>query len=149
MSCKMNEDYIQDYLEGTLGPVEKIIIEEHLKTCEACRRELTQMKLLFWELEGLKEEETILPFEVAEIRSKIINEYFDTVDSNGYGLKEFIKVQKQAYEKAGLFLNFIPGLKPGASYIQKGIKKVPSLFYRALGNAFIGGTKLALARSRV
>lgn len=160
MNCKMNEHhnaseahlsplYIQDYLEAALDPVEKIIIEEHLKNCETCRRELSEMKLLFWELEELKEDKIALPFEVSKIRSKVINEYFEDIDSGRYGLREYIKMQKQVYEKAGLFLNFIPGIKPGASYIQKGIKKAPSLLYKTLGNAFIAGTKLALARSRV
>ena len=43
-------DLLHQYLDGELGPLEKIILEEHLLSCPAARRELNQLKLLDWEL---------------------------------------------------------------------------------------------------
>jgi hypothetical protein len=51
-------------------------------------------------------------------------------------------------ERAGKFLDFMPGLKPGAAYLGKGIKKAPHLLYKAIGGAFSGGRKLMMMRAR-
>jgi anti-sigma factor RsiW len=36
MNCIHCEDRISDYLEGTLNPAERGLVEEHLKSCSAC-----------------------------------------------------------------------------------------------------------------
>jgi anti-sigma factor RsiW len=59
-------DLLHQYIDGELGPLEKIILEEHLLSCPASRRELNQLKLLDWEL---KHQPVIeLPAELASCR---------------------------------------------------------------------------------
>lgn len=148
MSCKMNIDLIQQYLEDTLSPVEKMLMEEHLRVCEGCRKELAEMKLLFFELEEFKESDIEIPSEVIQIRNKVINEYISTANSHTYSLKDFMNTQKQAFGKAGVFLKFIPGFSSGAKYVEKGIRKTPSLLYRTMEGAFMRSRKLMLMRAR-
>lgn len=148
MSCKLDADLIQSLLEDTLSPIEKIFVEEHLKSCEICQNEFSEMKLLFQELDGLGLDDFDIPPEVALIQNKVINKYMSASGSGNFGLKEFIGIQKQVFEKAGIFIGFMPGVKPSASYIEKSIKKTPSLLYKALGGAFTGGRKLMLMRAR-
>jgi len=148
MSCKLDTELIQDFLEGTLDPLEKIIVEEHLKACETCQREFEEMKLIFRELDELGLSDMDIPPEIACIQASVINQYMSASGNVSFGLKEFLSIQKQVFEKAGLFLRFIPGFKPGLKYIQKNIKKTPSLLYKAIGGAVTSGRKLMLMRAR-
>ncbi len=50
MNCKLDRVLLQDLLEDIIDPVEKLVVEEHLKICKECRKELTELKLLFWDL---------------------------------------------------------------------------------------------------
>lgn len=59
-------DLLNQYIDGELGPLEKIILEEHLLSCPASRRELNQLKLLDWELKHQPAIE--LPAELAACR---------------------------------------------------------------------------------
>lgn len=59
-------DLLHQYIDGELGPLEKIILEEHLLSCPASRRELNQLKLLDWELKHQPDIE--LPAELAACR---------------------------------------------------------------------------------
>lgn len=81
MSCKLDKDYIQQLLEGTLAPIEKIVVEEHIKTCKSCSRELAEMEKLFLEFEELREIDIDIPDEVSAVRQKIV----DGIDSSSGG----------------------------------------------------------------
>jgi len=37
MNCTFCEDRLSDYLEDTLNAAERVLLEEHLKTCSTCR----------------------------------------------------------------------------------------------------------------
>ena len=43
-------ELLNDYLDDQLSSLEKMLVEEHITSCSACRRELNQLKLLDWEL---------------------------------------------------------------------------------------------------
>ncbi len=44
------DDLLQQYIDGELELLEKIIIEEHLASCQNCRQELNTLKLIDWDL---------------------------------------------------------------------------------------------------
>lgn len=48
MTCQ--DDLVQMYVDGDLGPVEAAIVESHLATCDSCRRRAAFYKGLFWDL---------------------------------------------------------------------------------------------------
>ena len=87
MECSVGSYMIQMYIEGTIDPLEKIFVEEHLKVCKNCRKELTRLKLLYFELENLDE-----PSEVPDVLEQVSNMVLDNVFDTGsrFGLKKFI-----------------------------------------------------------
>jgi anti-sigma factor RsiW len=54
MTCGGNEDWLNCYLDGEMGPAEQDQFEEHLAGCEACQQELAQTRAVFATLEGLQ-----------------------------------------------------------------------------------------------
>lgn len=44
MTCNMDENLLYAYEDGTIDPLEKIFVEEHLKHCGKCRRQLEIIK---------------------------------------------------------------------------------------------------------
>ena len=59
--CRMETWLLEDYAEGVLGVAETAILEAHLNVCVDCRRELSHIKLLFWELESMRREPVEIP----------------------------------------------------------------------------------------
>jgi hypothetical protein len=73
--CKMETWLLEDYAEGILGIAETTILEAHLHVCNACRQELTHIKLLFWELENLRRDPVEIPAEVESLETAILGEW--------------------------------------------------------------------------
>ena len=48
--CQNFKDYIEDYLEGRLSAQEAAEIEEHLKSCPNCQKEMIVWQELFQNL---------------------------------------------------------------------------------------------------
>jgi hypothetical protein len=72
MNCDINIDTLQDYLEGTIDPLERIFLETHITTCKLCRRELSELKLLFWDLSDKSNYETEFPVELDNLRDELV-----------------------------------------------------------------------------
>lgn len=142
MECKVDDSLIQGYLEGELDRLEEIIIGEHIKSCKKCRKELTEMKLLLFELDGLREVK--IPDEIIKIREGVINELSNPSAYTGINFREMLKTQKAVLKSSSIYLEFVPG----AGLVEKGIKKVPSLLFKAASAAIMGGRRLVMARAR-
>lgn len=143
MSCKLNAELLQELLEGTIDPVERIFVEEHLKTCHQCRKDLTEFKLLFWELEDKFNFEVYIPEELNQLKNVI----FDKVD----GLtpvspsKMIMEQQKSVVKKSSTFLDFVPGVKETEKILKNGAKATPKALVKA-SRSVIRGAKILLAR---
>ena len=55
MLCSLDKDILQEKLEGSLGHVEDMLLTEHLKVCESCSKEYSQMALIFNEIDVINE----------------------------------------------------------------------------------------------
>ena len=109
MGCSFDQNLLQDYLENTIEPLEKIILIEHLKVCKKCRQELTELKLLYWEFNSLPDID--LPEEVQSVKEAVMNTIAEEQinGNNKYSFKNYISTQSGALESASIFLRFIPG----------------------------------------
>ena len=145
MSCKFDTFLLQDYLDGAVDALEKIFVEEHLKTCKECRKELSTMKLLFWELNDIKGTEIEIPEELDEIRQKSLDRIFEN-SQKSMNLKEVVGIQKKNLINAGKFMQYIPGAKTGEKYIKSSLKKAPSAALKLSGSILKGGFKLIQMR---
>jgi len=142
MDCKFDAALLHDYLEGTIDDLDRIFVEEHIKVCKKCKRELTMLKLLFWELNEINDDEIALPIELELIREKTIDNILDGVDED-FGIKKLLELQKKHMENSSIYINFIPGNK----LLRKGIKNTSSFIYNASGKAIKKSIKIIQSRS--
>ncbi len=140
MECKFNTDLIQMYIDGTIEPLEKIFVEEHLKVCKKCRKDMTQFKLLYFELDNLEEIKEV-PDELENVRDMVLDNIFDT--SHKYGIKDFMEQQKKSLVLAAEFVDYVPGRK----VIEKGLKATGSILGSATKKSAKYGLKLIQART--
>jgi len=143
MSCKLDKILLQDLMEGTIDPVERIFVEEHLKTCTGCRRELTELKLLFWDLNNKVNYEIDMPEELDTIKDAVLKEVCEKNPRRTASV--LMEQQRKTLKASGKFLEFVPGVKEGGNIIKEGAKAAPS----AIGKASIGllkGAKMLIAK---
>jgi|GEM_PF-2522162 len=69
MNCQQIDRYIYDYCDGTLSPRLKAILDEHLSTCELCRK---KVELTYIENEVLKDDFNI-PALSPDFTSKVMS----------------------------------------------------------------------------
>ncbi|AEV68363.1 anti-sigma factor family protein [Acetivibrio clariflavus] len=139
MECKFDGDLIQKYIDKTIDPLEKIFVEEHLKVCKKCRKDLTQFKLLYYELEGLEEIQEV-PDELEDIRNMVLDNIF--TESNKYGIRDFINQQKKTFALASEFTEYIPGKR----LIRKSLKATGSILGTATKKSAKYGLKIIQER---
>ena len=54
MECAGIREYLSEYVDGTLDPQNRALVEEHLSTCEHCREELSSLRAVIEELGSLE-----------------------------------------------------------------------------------------------
>lgn len=92
MSCKLDKQLIYSLADNTIEPLERIFVEEHLKYCDECKKELQQIK----ELDNvLSELELEIPIsEKLSVLSQLIAENcIDQMEN------EDINLRRQNYEE--------------------------------------------------
>lgn len=93
MSCEQIAELLPDYLQESLNPEQRKLVEGHLQTCSQCREEIT-----LWQKLALLPEEQPGP----ELRSR----FRAMLDTFQEGLQERQQVTK---EKSGLFSSLFSG----------------------------------------
>lgn len=141
MSCSFDLELLQDFLDGTIDPVEKIVLKEHLKVCSKCSKELLVMKLLFFELHELSKEAVMIPKEMSARREKTLEALFQTSESP-MSFTKVLKLQKNNLEYASMFVKFLPG----EEYLQTGINKLQGAAVSLSSGLLKGSFKLLQMR---
>lgn len=148
MNCEFIQGLLQDYLENTIDVFEKIVVEEHLKVCRECKRELTELKLLFWELDEISQID--LPHEAIAVKEKVLTDLANTelLDNKKklLGLKHFIAVQNKVIDNSTLFLRFLPGARFAIEKSTSSTKKASSLLEGFIVNQMRVKSKKLLLR---
>jgi hypothetical protein len=129
MSCdKVDTSLLQDLLEETIDPLEKIFIENHLKICRQCRRELSELKLVFYDLDNKANYETEIPSELDILGEDLIDTFLGKSKSTS---KKIIEMQVDNIKMTGKFIEFLPGakqapkaLKQASKGLKKGVKRL-------------------------
>jgi len=140
MSCRFDLDLLQDYVDGVTDPVEAIFIEEHLKACGDCRRETSELKLLFWDLDNKANYESELPREMDAIKNTLL-EIIPGIHSTSTAGR-IIRQQRKNLAASTRFIGFVPGAKQGGKLLKEGAKSIPS----AVGKVTAGLARRLIAR---
>lgn len=118
MSCdKVDTSLLQDFLEKTIEPLEKIFVESHLNTCKQCRRELSELKLMFWELDNKGNYETEYPKELDTMGTNLIDTYLGKKSKSS--TRKVVDMQVNTLRMSHKFLEYIPGAKQTPKILKK------------------------------
>jgi len=163
MPCNFNRTLLQDYLDRETGPLENLLLVEHLRTCPECRTEMEQLMVLFQGLEAPPE--TALPEALAKQREDTINRWLDSnfktpvgkeighraksgpvLKTAGANLSSILSATWQSQtawvSQAVSFVKYLPGADAAAKGTSKGINKTGRLAGKALFNT---AKRLAIA----
>lgn len=69
----LDDALLQMFLERVLDPLERDIVNEHLRTCPSCQRTVAEYKQLMWDLEH--PEESPLPASQAVLYESLMTEW--------------------------------------------------------------------------
>lgn len=110
--CNLNKALLQEYIDGELEPLEVQILEEHLKSCPECRRELNQLKILDWDLRN--QDSIQVPYQqLAQLRKSTFDnccqEYWQNQETAN--LSELYKIQTSSMMMAVNYMHYLPGAK--------------------------------------
>jgi len=130
MSCnKVDSSLLQDLLDETIDPLERIFIENHLRTCKDCRRELSELKLMFWDLGNKANYEIEYPAELDTMCDHIIDAV--AVEESKSNTMYFVDMQINTMKMSGKYLEYMPGanytsqmLKKASKGLASGVKKM-------------------------
>lgn len=143
MDCKLDKDLLQDLLEGVIEPIEKLFVEEHLKSCQECRKELTELKLLFWDLNDKSNYEIELPAELDQIKDSLLKQTIGKASEST--VTALINIQRNNIRTAGKFLDYVPGATASNNLVKESLKATPSVI-KKVSKGLIKSTKLLLAK---
>jgi anti-sigma factor RsiW len=124
----MDTDILQEYIDDCLEDFEKLILQEHLKNCEMCRRELAQLKVLDWDLRHLPID---IPQEFGRVRQASLHDLEPPTISH-QGIKGILALQRQIFAHSASFVHFMPSTK----MIRNAQSKVAAYTGRALQERF-------------
>lgn len=144
MTCKLDKALLQDLLENVIDPVEKIFVEEHLKTCRECRRELKEWKLLFWDLNDSTNHEVALPAELDRIKDSLQALIANEQPSRNTAALVW-NIQRQNVKVSSQFLEHVPGIQTGNKLFKESVKAMPATIGK-LSRGLVKSTKLLLAK---
>jgi len=130
--CKVGQELLNEYIDGTIEPVAGLVLEEHLKLCPQCRRELNRLKIVDWELSRFFNEQIEIPPELTLLKSAVWQACasFDAGGEGGEGkeqksrrsiLANAVNFQLNVLRNSVKFLSLVPGLNraiepgPGAA----------------------------------
>lgn len=121
MSCdKMDDLLLQDFLEETIDPLEKIFVENHLNKCKECRREVSELKLMFWELGNKGNFEIEYPKELDTMGTHLIETFLGKKAKSS--TRKVVDMQINTIKMSNKFLSYLPGAKQTPQILKKASK---------------------------
>ncbi len=147
MECKIDKYLLYEYMDKTIDPLEKIFLEQHLKTCTHCRKDITQMKLLLWEMDELSEAESEAPTEIYMARDAALLKIFEESD-NKITVKDVVGLPLDGFKLGGEILNYIPAVKTSNTLIKTGAKYSSKLVSKASSKLLGGRIKILKTRTQ-
>ena len=84
MNCKFDEKLLYSCVDGTIEPLEKIFLDEHIKYCEKCNKELNTIKRID---ESLFSIENNIPESLSTISELIVENCLQGIEGENFKVK--------------------------------------------------------------
>lgn len=110
--CQTDKNLLQDYIDGEMEDLAKVLLEEHLRSCGECRRELNRLKIMDWDLKHYFAGEKItVPRELVSLRRDVTRMCL-AQDQKGedFTWKDIYSLQVSTLNNTLKFIHFIPGI---------------------------------------
>ncbi|WP_041917203.1 zf-HC2 domain-containing protein [Desulfitobacterium dehalogenans] len=143
MTCKLDKLLLQDLLDDTLDPIEKLFVDEHLKICPECRKELNELKLLFWDLSDKSTYEIELPPELDQLKGILLEQVSEPSSQSSF--TALVEIQRKNIRSASRFLDYVPGVKASNNLAKESLKATPSAL-KLVSKGLLKSTKLLKAK---
>jgi len=143
--CRMDLSLLQDYIDGTIDPLERVILEEHLGVCQDCRKELNRLKIIDWDLKKYFSDDQAVPVpdELAVLRDASISLFLSeeresapqvTEEDRGkVGFKDVLSLQVSNLNNSLRYINILTGFNREEKTGRKASQKKKSLFRKIIG----------------
>ncbi|KJS81665.1 MAG: hypothetical protein JM58_16455 [Peptococcaceae bacterium BICA1-8] len=109
--CRLNPEMLQLYIDSELNSLEKFLLEEHLKDCTSCRKELNRLKILDWDFNSMAEKIDI-PAQLLSLRISTLDQHIKEAQEEAeptFGLKEVYELQYNTLKNTVNFIQYLPG----------------------------------------
>lgn len=108
--CDLNKELLQEYMDGELTTLEAQLLEEHLKICSDCRKELNQLKILDWDYR-FHTQLDIPHHQIDHLRTTTFDRCFSELVSSpeNASLADVYKIQTSSMKLAVNYMQFLPG----------------------------------------
>jgi len=141
MQCKFDQDLLQHYVDGTIGDLERVFAEEHLKVCPECQEFVREMHFIAEcfvanDSYGAKLEEEL--DELVRHTVAIV-----CTESSKINVVALVRQQRDVASCAMGFMHYVPGTKALAAMGKKGLQLAPKALWGMSRGLFVGGKKLA------
>ena len=108
MNCnyKLLQMYVDDRAEEPVAT----LLAEHLKRCGPCRRELTRLKALDWDLRNRPK--AAAPAELGALRRAVLDDCFAEANAgreNSFGTSDLLYLQATIWKGTTAFMNLLSG----------------------------------------
>lgn len=107
--CSLDKDLLYSYIDGTIGELEKIFVEEHLKYCTECQKELRKIREFDNELENLNYKDIYIPDRLSMIAEMVAENCMSQME------KEQVDIEYANYKEGMKLIRVVA--KEGIRYI--------------------------------
>lgn len=140
MECRFSSDLLQLYVDGALEPLERIITEAHLKSCEHCQSLVADFRWIASLLAPQSTDPTL--DRQLELMAQHTAQTL-TGQPVKIGAKEIFRHQRNIAACATKFLKHVPGSTKAAELSKKGLQYAPKALWSVSRGLVAGGVRLA------
>lgn len=116
MNC--NERLLQLYIDGGAEEPAATLLCEHVRGCASCRRELTRLKSLDWDLSNRPA--VAVPAELARLRREALAACFEDKEKEAsFGASDLLRLQAGILQGSTAFM----GCLPGSSALRESVRR--------------------------
>lgn len=141
MECKFSSDLLQQYVDEALDPLERIVTQAHLKSCEHCQSLVADLGRIARSLGSAGSPDSHMETELALMARRTALSLCG--QSRRIGAKEIILHQRSIATCATQFLKHLPGANKAAELGKMGLQHAPKALWSVSCGLVTGGVRLA------
>ena len=123
MSCKLDKQLLYSLADNTIEPLEKIFVEEHLKYCVECKKELELIKRLDKELNEF-EFEIPIPERLESLSQLLVENCINKMENEDTKLKNYNYNEEMKLLKKTIIDSYkVPYNNPYNKFIERNLTK--------------------------